>query len=67
VSKVRVHITVSVDGYVDELELHIVPQVLGGGARLFDGVGPDLKLEQVRAVDAPGVTHVKYRVVRGRV
>jgi dihydrofolate reductase len=51
-------------GLVDELELHLVPLVLGGGARLFDGLGPDLKLEQVRAVDAPGVTHLKYRVVR---
>jgi dihydrofolate reductase len=51
-------------GLVDELELHIVPVVLGGGARLFEGVGPDLKLEQVRAVEAPGVTHLKYRVVK---
>jgi dihydrofolate reductase len=50
-------------GLVDELELHIVPLVLGGGARLFDGLGPDLKLEQVRAIEAPGVTHLKYRVV----
>ena len=49
-------------GLVDELELHMAPFVLGGGARLFDGVGPDVKLEQIRAVDAPGVTHVKYRV-----
>ncbi|HKZ21351.1 MAG TPA: dihydrofolate reductase family protein [Acidimicrobiia bacterium] len=51
-------------GLIDELELHVVPLVLGGGARLFDGVGPDLRLEQVRAVEAPGVTHLKYRVVR---
>ena len=51
-------------GLVDELELHVVPLLLGGGARLFDGVGPDLKLEQVRAVDAPGVTHLKYRVAK---
>jgi dihydrofolate reductase len=51
-------------GLVDELELNIVPLVLGGGARLFDGVGPDVRLEQVRAVDAPGVTHLKYRVVK---
>jgi dihydrofolate reductase len=51
-------------GLVDELELHIVPLVLGGGARLFDGVGPDLRLEQVRAIEAPGVAHLKYRVVK---
>ncbi len=49
-------------GLVDELELHVVPLLLGGGARLFDGVGPDLRLEQVRAVEAPGVTHLKYRL-----
>jgi dihydrofolate reductase len=51
-------------GLVDELELHVVPVVLGGGARLFAGVGPDLRLEQLRTVEAPGVTHVKYRVVK---
>jgi dihydrofolate reductase len=51
-------------GLVDVLELNIVPLVLGGGARLFEGVGPELKLEQVRAIDAPSVTHVKYRVGR---
>jgi dihydrofolate reductase len=51
-------------GLVDELDLSVVPLVLGGGARLFDGVGPDVRLEQVRAVDAPGVTHLKYRVVK---
>ncbi len=51
-------------GLVDELELHVVPILLGGGARLFEGVGPDLKLDALRTVDAPGVTHVKYRVVR---
>lgn len=50
-------------GLVDELELNVVPLVLCSGARLFDGLGPDLELEQIRAVEAPGVTHVKYRVV----
>ena len=49
-------------GVVDELELNIAPLLLGGGVRLFEGVGPDIELEQVRAVEAPGVTHVKYRV-----
>jgi dihydrofolate reductase len=51
-------------GLVDEIELHVSPILLGSGSRLFEGVGPDLKLEQLRAVDAPGVTHLKYRVVR---
>ena len=51
-------------GLVDELDLSIAPLVLGGGERLFEGVGPEVRLEQVRAIDAPGVTHVKYRVSR---
>lgn len=50
-------------GLVDEIELHVVPILLGDGARLFDGVGPGLRLEQVRAAEAPGVAHLKYRVV----
>jgi hypothetical protein len=31
---------------------------------MFQGVGPDLKLEQLRAVEAPGAAHLKYRVVK---
>ena len=50
-------------GLLDELDLHVVPVLLGGGARLFEDLGgAEIGLEQVRAVDAPGVTHVKYRV-----
>jgi dihydrofolate reductase len=50
-------------GLVDEIDLSIAPLLLGGGSRLFESVGSDaVALEQVRAVDAPGVTHIKYGV-----
>jgi dihydrofolate reductase len=49
-------------GRLDELYLHIVPIVLGGGERLLVDVG-DPVLEPVKVVASPGVTHVKYRVV----
>ena len=52
-------------GLLDELELHVVPVVLGDGARIFGNLGDaEVRLEQVRAVEAPGVTHLKYRSVR---
>ena len=50
-------------GLVDAFELHVVPILMGRGERLFDDVG-DLAVEQVRVVEAPGVTHLKYRVLR---
>jgi dihydrofolate reductase len=50
-------------GLVDEIQLHLVPVVLGAGERLFEEVG-DLNLEQLRTVEAPGVTHLEYRVVK---
>jgi dihydrofolate reductase len=52
-------------GLLDELELHVVPVVLGDGVRLFDNPGrAQVQLEQVRAVEAPGVTHLTYRRVK---
>lgn len=52
-------------GLLDELELHLVPTLLGSGTRLFVNLaGADQKLEPVRIVEAPGVTHLKYRVVK---
>jgi dihydrofolate reductase len=47
-------------GLVDEMEISLVPALLGSGERLFEGVGDDLHgLELVRTVAAPGVTHLK--------
>ncbi|HEV2778388.1 MAG TPA: dihydrofolate reductase family protein [Actinophytocola sp.] len=50
-------------GLLDELELHVTPVILGSGERLLDDIGA-VKFEQIRAIEAPGVTHLKYRVVR---
>jgi dihydrofolate reductase len=47
-------------GVLDELEIHLVPILLGGGRRLFGDEQAELEL--VRVVDAPGVTHLRYRV-----
>jgi dihydrofolate reductase len=51
-------------GLVDELNIALVPVLLGAGERLLEDVDSDLRLAQVRAVEAPGVTHLRYRVVR---
>jgi dihydrofolate reductase len=50
-------------GLVDELNISVAPLLLGGGARLLEGIGTGVQLEQERAIEAPGVTHLRYRVV----
>ena len=47
-------------GLVDEIDLHLVPTLLGAGERLFEGVGELNGLRLVRTVPAPDVTHLKF-------
>jgi dihydrofolate reductase len=50
-------------GLLDEMLISIVPIYLGAGTRLFDNLGDARpRIEQVDAVEAPGVTHIRYRV-----
>ena len=50
-------------GPLDELEIHLVPVLLGEGRRLFEHLGREhIELELTRVLDAPGVTHLRYRV-----
>jgi dihydrofolate reductase len=52
------------EGLVDEVQLHLVPVLLGDGVRLFDRDGQGCRLTKTRVIDAPNVTHVRYRVDR---
>ena len=52
-------------GLVDEIHVDVAPLLLGKGVRLFDHFGEiPIKLEKIRAIDAPGVTHLGFRVVK---
>jgi dihydrofolate reductase len=51
-------------GLLDELQIHLVPVLLGDGVRLLEGVRPDLALERARVIDSPAVTHLRYRIVK---
>jgi dihydrofolate reductase len=49
-------------GLLDEMLISLVPIFLGDGARLFDNLGEARpRFEQVDAVEAPGVTHIRHR------
>jgi dihydrofolate reductase len=48
---------------LDEMELSLVPVLLGQGRRLFEDLPPEhIELEELRALDAPDVLHMRYRV-----
>jgi dihydrofolate reductase len=52
-------------GLLDEIEIHLVPVLLGQGRRLFDNLAPEqIELERTRVLEADGVTHLHYRVRR---
>jgi dihydrofolate reductase len=55
-------------GLVDELQLHVVPILLGDGIKMFGDGGAlgseHIRLEPIRVIDSPTVTHLRYRVVK---
>ncbi len=52
-------------GLLDEIHIDLVPVLLGDGVRLFEHLGNSaIELEQIRAIEAPGVTHLGFRVVK---
>jgi dihydrofolate reductase len=51
-------------GVLDEVQVHQIPVLLGGGRRLFDELPSEIELEIVRVIDTPEATHIRYRVRR---
>jgi dihydrofolate reductase len=52
-------------GLLDEIHIDLVPVLLGQGTRLFDYLGIEpVELEAIRVVQAPGVTHLGFRVIK---
>jgi len=49
---------------LDELQIHQVPVLFGGGRRLFEALPSRVELEIVRVIDTPEATHIRYRVRR---
>jgi dihydrofolate reductase len=52
-------------GILDEVHVDLVPVLLGGGVRFFDDLGEQIELERTRLIEAPDVTHITFRVVKG--
>lgn len=50
-------------GLIDEVQIHLVSVLLGGGLPLFERGAP-IRLERTRALESPGVTHLQFQVVK---
>lgn len=52
-------------GLLDEVQIHLVPILLGDGRRLFEGLGSEpIEMERIRLIDGPEVTHIRFRVAK---
>jgi dihydrofolate reductase len=52
-------------GLLDEIQIHLIPILLGGGRRLFDQLDTQqIEMETTRVIESPGVTHLRFSVVK---
>lgn len=51
-------------GLLDEMQIHLIPVLLGGGVRLFEDLDPEgLELRRRCSLDTPAATHLRFDVV----
>lgn len=52
-------------GLIDEIQIDLVPILLGAGIRLFDNLGSEpIELESTGVIQGSGVTHLQFRVIK---
>jgi len=52
-------------GLLDEMQIHLVPVLLGGGVRLFEDRGPErIQLKRTRTIQTPSATHLRFTVIK---
>ncbi|MEO3798445.1 dihydrofolate reductase family protein [Nonomuraea sp. B1E8] len=51
-------------GVLDEVQIHQIPVLFGGGRRLFEVLPSRMELQIVRVIDTPEATHIRYRIRR---
>jgi dihydrofolate reductase len=52
-------------GLLDEIQIHLIPVLLGKGVRLFDDLGPErIELQRTRTIETPSATHLRFTVAK---
>jgi dihydrofolate reductase len=52
-------------GFMDEMQIHLIPVLLGGGVRLFEDLDPEgIELRRTSSTETPGATHLRFEVVK---
>jgi dihydrofolate reductase len=54
-------------GLLDEIQIHLIPVLLGDGIRLFEDLDPEgIELRRASSIETPAATHLRFDVVKGQ-